>query len=133
MTGDLSIVCNQKLKDVLRKGSKYRESVSFLWHHNFNIIMGACEEYARRWPKKADVEVDTISKWVKSIADVLKRRIRRLNALSTPDTSQFYVTPEVVRELSRLNENFDIVPADKASNNYTLYNDILSRNIKQSF
>ena len=28
--------------------------------------------------------------------------------------------PDVVTELSRLHENFVIVPADKASNNYTL-------------
>ena len=56
----------------------YRVPVSFSWHQNFNIIMDACEEYARRWAKKEDVEVDTLSEWVKSIADVLKRRIRRL-------------------------------------------------------
>ena len=30
------------------------------------------------WQKKEDVEVDTLSKWIKSIADVVKRRIRRL-------------------------------------------------------
>ena len=78
VAGDLSIVRNQKLKDVLRKGPKYRKPVSFSWHQNFNIIMDACEEYARRWAKKEDVEVDTLSEWVKSIADVLKRRIRRL-------------------------------------------------------
>ena len=48
VTGDLSIVRNQKLKDVLRKGPKYREPVSFSWHQNFKIIMDACEEYARR-------------------------------------------------------------------------------------
>ena len=42
-----------------------------------------------------------------------------LNILSTPDTSPFFSDPDVVTELSRLHENFVIVPADKASNNYT--------------
>ena len=42
-----------------------------------------------------------------------------LNILSTPDTSPFFRDPDVVHELSRLHENFVIVPADKASNNYT--------------
>ena len=75
VTGDISI----ELKDVLRKGPKYREHVSFFsWHQTFSVIMAACEEYARRWAKKEDVEVDTLSEWVKSIADVLKRRIWRL-------------------------------------------------------
>ena len=75
VTGDLSIVRNQKLKDVLRKSPKYREPVSFSWHQNLNIIMNACEDYARRWAKKEDVKVDTLSEWAKSITGVLKRRI----------------------------------------------------------
>ena len=118
VTGDLSIVRNQKLKDVLRNGPKYREPVSFSWHQNFNIIMDACEEYARRWAKKEDVEVDTLSEWVKSIADVLKRTIRRLKRSFNTRHEFIFCDPKVVRELSRLHENFVIVPADKASNNY---------------
>ena len=81
--------------------------------------MDACEEYARRWAKKEDVEVDTLSEWVKSIADVLKRRIRRLKRSVNNRHESIFCDPEVVRELSRLHENFVIVPADKASNNYT--------------
>ena len=119
MTGDLSIVRNKNLKDVLRKGPKYREPVSFSWHQNFNVIMAACEEYARRWVKKEDVQVDTLSEWVKSIADVLIRRIRRLKRSVNTRHDSIFCDPEVVRELSRLHENFVIVPADKASNNYT--------------
>ena len=119
VTGDLSIVRNKKLKDILRKGPKYREPVSFSWHQNFKIIMDACEEYARRWAKKEDVEVDTLSEWVKSIADVLKRRIRRLKRSVNTTHESIFCDPAVVRELSRLHENFVIVPADKASNKYT--------------
>ena len=78
VAGDLNIVRNIKLRDLLRKGQKYREPVSYSWHQNFGIIMDACEEYARRWVKKEDVEADTLSEWIRSIADVLKRRIRRL-------------------------------------------------------
>ena len=119
VTDDLSIVRNQNLKDVLRKGPKYREPVSVSWHQNFNIIMDACEEYARRWAKKEDVEVDTLSEWVKSIANVLKRRIRRLKRSVYTRHESIFCDPEVVGELSRHHENFVIVPADKASNNYT--------------
>ena len=92
---------------------------SYSWHQNFDIIMDACEEYARRWAKKEDVEVDTLSEWIKSIADVLKRRIRRLKHSVNTRHESIFSDPDVVRELSRLHENFVIVPADKASNNYT--------------
>ena len=64
VTGDLNIVRNDKLRDLLRKGPKYREPVSFSWHQNFDIIMDACEAYARRWAKKEDVELDTLSEWI---------------------------------------------------------------------
>ena len=66
-----------------------------------------------------DVEVDTLSEWIKSIANVLKRRFRRIkHSVNTIHESIFSDT-YVVRELSRLHETFVIVPADKASNNYT--------------
>ena len=103
VTVDLNIVRKDKLRDLFRKGPKYREPVSFPWHKNFDIIMDACEAYARRWAKKEDVELDTLSEWIKSIGDVLHQTRVHLSDL------------DVVTELSRLHENSVIVPADKAS------------------
>ena len=73
----------------------------------------------RRWAKKEDVELDTLSEWIKSIGDVLKRRIRRLKHSVNTRHKSIFSDPDVVSELSRLHENCVIVPADKASNNYT--------------
>ena len=117
---------------------KYREPVSFSWHQNFDIIMDACEANARRWAKKEDVELDTLSEWIKSIGDVLKRRIRRLKHSVNTRHESIFSDPDVVTELSRLHENFVIVPADKASNNYTFvckryYVDILIEETWTSF
>ena len=59
-----------------------------------------------------------LCEWIKSIGDVLKSRIRQLkHSVNTRHESIFNDT-DVVTELSRLHENFVIVPADKASNNY---------------
>ena len=70
-------------------------------------------------PRKEDVELDTLSEWIKSIGEVVKRRIRRLKHSVNTRSESIFRDPDVVRELSRLHENFVIVPADKASNNYT--------------
>ena len=91
------------------------------WHQNFDIIMDACETYTRRWAKKEDVELDTLSKWIKSIGDVVKRRIRRLKHSVNTRYESIFRHPDVVRELFRLHENFVKDPADKASNNYTFF------------
>ena len=114
VTGDRNIVRNDKLRDLLRKG---REPVSFSWHQNFDIIMDACEAYARQWANKEDVELETLSKWIKSIGDVLKRRILRPKHSVNTRTKSIFSDPDVVTELSRLHENFVLVPADKSSNN----------------
>ena len=50
---------------------------------------------------------------------MVKRRIRRLKHSVNTRYESIYRDPDVVHELSRLHENFVIVPADKASNNYT--------------
>ena len=61
----------------------------------------------------------SLSEWIKSITDDLKRRIGRLKHSVNTRHESIYSDPDVVRELSRLHENFFIVTADKASNNYT--------------
>ena len=69
--------------------------------------------------KEENAEVDILSEWIKCVADVIKRWIRRLKHPVNTRHEPIFSDPDVVRELSRLDENFVIVPADKASNNYT--------------
>ena len=56
---------------------------------------------------------------MKSIADYLKRRIRRLKHSVNTRHVSIFGDPYVVREHFRLHESFVIVHADKASNNDT--------------
>ena len=105
VTGDFNIVRNDKLRDLLRKGQQYREPVSFSWHQKFDIIMDACKAYARRWAKKEDIELETLSEWIKSIVYVLKRRIQRLKHSVTTIHESIFIDPDVVAERSRLYEN----------------------------
>ena len=97
---------NEKLRDLLSQGQKLREPVSFSWHQNFDITMVACEAYARQWVKKEDVELDTLSEWIKSIGEVVKRRIRRLKYSVNTRSESIFHDPDVAHELSRLHENF---------------------------
>ena len=96
--------------------------------------MDACDAYARQWAKKEDVELDSRSEWIKLIGKVVKRRIRRLKHSVNNRSESIFRDPYDARELSRLIENFVIVPAYKASNNDTFvckrhYVDILIEDI----
>ena len=63
------------------------------------------------WTKKEDVDVDTDFEWIKSIGDMLKRRIRR-HYVNTWHDSIFLET-DFVRRLFRLHEDFVIVLDDR--------------------
>ena len=75
--------------------------------------MDACETFARHGPRKR------MSEWIKTIGEVVKRRIRRLKTFCQHQIRVHFSCNDVARELSRLHESFVIFPADKASNNYT--------------
>ena len=72
ITGDLSIVKNDKLRELLKKGPKYRESNSFTWNQNFKIIMahrrifhnlhGTCMEFT--WKFFCVTSMDYMEYWL---------------------------------------------------------------------
>ena len=60
------------------------------------------------------------SEWIKSIGDVVKRTIRRLeHSVNTRSESILVTLMSSVSFSVSIHSNFVIVPADKASNNYT--------------
>ena len=75
VTGNLNIVENLKLRDILSKGPKYRKPTTFSWKYNFKLVMDSVEDYARRWAKEEEVELDSLPEWIKSIRHLLKRRM----------------------------------------------------------
>ena len=117
VTGDINIVRNDDLKHVIEKGPKFREPQSFNWRQNFNIIMDSVEDYARRWAKHEEVDLDTLSEWIKGVRSMLKSRIRKLKGTMRTNFPSVFSNPEVTSELQRLHDQFVLVPADKASNN----------------
>ena len=117
ITGDLNIVQNDLLKDLLYKGPKYREPRPFSWKHNFKIVMDAVENYARRWAHHEDAEVDSLSEWVKAIRTCIRNRIQKLKGSMNNKPISVLEDPTVSKYLSDFHEKFVLVPADKASNN----------------
>ena len=114
VTGDLNIVRNDKLRDLFRKGPTSIENLSH-FHGTRTSILSWMD--AKRMPDGG--ELDTLSEWIKSIGDVPKRGIRRLKHSVITRHESMFSDPDVVTELTRLHENFVIVPADKVSNSYT--------------
>ena len=79
--------------------------------------MDSVEEYARRWAKKEDVKVDTLSEWVKSVMSLVNRRVSVLSRTMSRRHQSVFDDPDVAAELAEIHEKFVVVPADKASDN----------------
>ena len=117
VTGDLNIVENPYLKDILSKGPKYREARPFSWKYNFKLVMDAVEQYAKDWARREEVEVDCLSEWVKSIRRQLQRRIYMASRSVNTRPKPIFDNIDVIGHLADLHDQYVIVPADKASNN----------------
>ena len=79
--------------------------------------MESVEDYARSWAKQEEVELDTLSEWVKSIKHQLNRRIYIVSRSVNTKPISIFDDGVVSRHLADLHDRFVIVPADKASNN----------------
>ena len=79
--------------------------------------MDSVEEYARRWSKKEDVEVDTLSKWIKSVMSLVNKRVSVLSRTMSRRHESLFDDPDVAAELAEIHEKFVVIPGDKASNN----------------
>ena len=63
ITGDLSIIPNFKLRDLIAKGSKYREPCKADRDKNLSLLFEAVDQYALQWAKREIVELSVLSSW----------------------------------------------------------------------
>ena len=61
ITGDLSIIPNSKLRDLIAKGPKYRQSCKVYWDKNLSLLFQAVDQYALQWAKREIVELSVVS------------------------------------------------------------------------
>ena len=74
--GDLTIIENESLYNILSKGPKYREPRSIDWNYNFKFLMDAVENYARKWIKRKQEDIDSLSEWLKAVRSLILKRMR---------------------------------------------------------
>ena len=79
--------------------------------------MDAVEEYARKWAKREQEQVETLSDWIRSIKSLILARMRRIKTSMSTNAKSIFDDPTVIKTLSYLHDNYVIVPADKAHNN----------------
>ena len=117
ITGDLSIIPNSKLRDLIAKGPKYREPCKVNWDKNLSLLCEAVDQYALQWAKREMVELSVLSSWKEMVKSQIEQRISKLKQNFKQPTGQVLQNTDIIACLSDLRNKYVFVPADKPPNN----------------
>ena len=117
ITGDLSIIPNSKLRDLIAKGPKYREPCKGNWDKNLSLLCEAVDQYALQWAKWEMVELSVLSSWKEMVKGQIEERISKLKQNFKQPTGKVLQNADVKACLSDLHNKYVFVAADKAPDN----------------
>ena len=117
ITGDLSMIPNSKLRDLIAKGPKYREPCKVDWNRNLSLLYEAVDQYALQWAKWEIVELSVQSSWKEMVKGQIEERISKLKQNFKQPTGKVLQNADVKACLSDLHNKYVFVPADKTPNN----------------
>ena len=118
ITGDLSIVQNKKLRKLLVKGPKYRESEGICWNKARESIINGINDSIKKLTNSERIPSSLFSEWKCKVFEHLDNKIRALKARVRPRSIVKSLSDDAVnKHLKELQERYVMVPIDKADSN----------------
>lgn len=117
MTGDLSMVRNDRLRGILRKGPKYRETKPYDWDQAREAVDAALGPLIATWAKKEEEDLKVWEAWENTVRSRVEKRMEYLQQRQWPVHKSVFDDPGARAELAALHNRFVLVPADKAEGN----------------
>ena len=119
ITGNLEIVSDIKLRNLISKGPNYREPVQFSCSKGREEILKGIDNCIRSWSNKEGLDVGAFLDWKNMITSRIDDRILELanNRRQHSFTESVFDNAEAKKCLSDLQAKYIMVPIDKASNN----------------
>ena len=78
ITGDLRVIENAKLRELVGKGPKYREPNRVNWKVTETMFLESIDLYAKNWSKREQVELKYLSEWKDQLKELVPDRISSL-------------------------------------------------------
>ena len=117
ITGDLMVIENVKLRELVAKGPKYREPNKINWQSTETMVSNSIDLCAEQWFKWEQVDLKYLSEWKDQIKELVVERISSLKEKIRSPKQKILSDLDVQDTLRRLHDDFVLVPADKAANN----------------
>ena len=78
ITGDLRVIENAKLRELVGKGPKYREPNRVKWKATETMFLESIDLYPKNWSKREQVDLKYLSEWKDQLKDLVADRISSL-------------------------------------------------------
>ena len=123
ITGDLTIIKNNQLRDLIKKGPKYRLPQRIDWAKDRREIEDLIDSYAEKWINNErktalnmTVNRGSLRLWKKSVMDQVDKKIE-IGKQRFKKTWSAKIEGSMRRELEELKDKYVITVTDKAQNN----------------
>ena len=123
ITGNFNLIKNPTLREMFKKGPKYRLPQRINWQEDRKIIINFLDDYIDKWIKKEkkldnslQLDKNSLCNWKKEILGIVDRRIITGTKIFGI-TSSIKLEGSLREELERLQNKFVLTPTDKAQNN----------------
>jgi hypothetical protein len=118
-TGNLDIISNTNLRNIMKKGAKFREVPVLSKRKLLSSIHNSLDSFVLKLAAKCDRPVASFEKWLKNIHEKVEEKCKQLNQVHN-FTNQVTNDPTVKKYIAELQSRFVIVPVDKAANNFAI-------------
>ena len=119
-TGDLDIVEDSNLRNIMKFGSKFRLEQYSPWDKVLMSLLDDLVDNAHRLSRKLKVSLSQFQPWIDKMYEVIGKRVSKLKSnhnMSTPIKNLATVSKPA---LSKLHDKFVVTTVDKAANNFAV-------------
>ena len=121
LTGDLRILENNHLRELIQKGPNFREPKSVNWKRCRDKIKEGLDVCSDKMIVDKEIRGEEMYPWKNEVLRRVDEKIRSLKHRIKPKRSkQVLKRPDVVEYLTQLHKNYVLVPIDKAGNNIAI-------------
>ena len=118
ITGDLRIVENNKLRKLLTKGPKFRESAGICWNKAKQSIVDGLNESIKKWVDTNAIPSSLFTEWKCKVLECVENKIDTLKTRILPrNVTRTLSDLDVQNNLEELQSRYVMVPIDKADSN----------------
>jgi len=118
VTGDLRVIENPKIRQLLSKGTNYREPRRVNWKLFLPYFTNCLKNLIETWSIQENAKQDSLSDWYTNVLKDVKERINTLKKTNFRYGIRNCVTDKLKDTIEDLKDRFVFVPTDKASKNF---------------